>query len=124
MKIKQSPLLPTLARRLSVLGERLRLARMRRKFSAETVAKRAGVSRMTLYRIESGDPVVALGSYARVLAVLQLDADLDRLALDDALGRRLQDLGIPERRRAPRKPARKTGHTQTQAPGRHGRQES
>ena len=124
MKIKQSPLLPTLARRLSALGVRLRLARMRRKFSAEIVAKRAGVSRMTLYRIESGDPVVALGSYARVLAVLQLDADLEKLALDDVLGRRLQDLGIPERKRAPRKPPRKSGDAQTQEPGRHGHKES
>src|SRR5450759_675761 len=94
MKTRPRPLLPTLERRLTALGERLRLARMRRKFSAETVATRAGVSRMTLYRIESGDQVVALGSYARVLAVLQLDLDLEKLALDDALGRRLQDLGI------------------------------
>lgn len=103
MKTKPPPIFPSLERRLSGLGERLRLARIRRKFSAETVAKRAGVSRMTLYRIESGDQVVALGSYARVLAVLQLDSDLEKLALDDALGRRLQDLGIPPRRRAPRR---------------------
>ncbi|MHB8666939.1 MAG: helix-turn-helix domain-containing protein [Burkholderiales bacterium] len=105
MKTKPPPLFASLERRLSALGERLRFARIRRKFSAEVVAKRAGVSRMTLYRIESGDPMVALGSYARVLAVLQLDADLDGLALDDALGRRLQDLGIPQRRRAPRRPS-------------------
>jgi transcriptional regulator with XRE-family HTH domain len=112
MKTRPRPLLPTLERRLTALGERLRLARMRRKFSAETVATRAGVSRMTLYRIESGDQVVALGSYARVLAVLQLDPDLEKLALDDALGRRLQDLGIPQRRRAPRR----SGVAQTRQP--------
>lgn len=112
MKVKPPPLFPTLNRRLSALGQRLRLARMRRKFSAETVSRRAGVSRMTLYRIESGDQAVALGSYARVLAVLQLDPDLEKLALDDALGRRLQDLGIPERRRAPRR----SGAAQTQEP--------
>ena len=112
MKTKSPPLFPSLERRLSALGERLRLARIRRKFSADTVAKRAGVSRMTLYRIESGDSVVAVGSYARVLAVLQLDSDLEKLALDDALGRRLQDLGIPQRRRAPRKP----GAAQAQQP--------
>jgi transcriptional regulator with XRE-family HTH domain len=112
MKTRPRPLLPTLERRLTALGERLRLARMRRKFSAETVATRAGVSRMTLYRIESGDQVVALGSYARVLAVLQLDLDLEKLALDDALGRRLQDLGIPQRRRAPRR----SGVAQTRQP--------
>ncbi len=112
MKEKPPRLFPTLERRLSALGARLRLARMRRKFSAETVARRAGVSRMTLYRIESGDQAVALGSYARVLAVLQLDPDLEKLALDDALGRRLQDLGIPERRRAPRR----SGAAQTPEP--------
>ena len=120
MKTKPPPLFPTLERRLTALGARLRLARMRRKFSAETVAKRAGVSRMTLYRIESGDQVVALGSYARVLAVLQLDPDLEKLALDDALGRRLQDLGIPARKRAPRR----SGVAQTQEPRRHGREEN
>jgi transcriptional regulator with XRE-family HTH domain len=112
MKAKPPRLFPTLERRLSALGERLRLARMRRKFSAETVARRAGVSRMTLYRIESGDQAVAVGSYARVLAVLQLDPDLEKLALDDALGRRLQDLGIPGRRRAPRR----SGAAQTPEP--------
>jgi transcriptional regulator with XRE-family HTH domain len=112
MKEKPSPLFPTLERRLTALGERLRLARMRRKFSAELVATRAGISRMTLYRIESGDQAVALGSYARVLAVLQLDPDLEKLALDDALGRRLQDLGIAPRRRAPRK----SGAAQAQQP--------
>ena len=98
----------------------MRLARMRRKFSAETVAARAGVSRMTLYRIESGDQTVALGSYARVLAVLKLDADLDKLALDDALGRRLQDLGIPARKRAPRR----SSVALTHEPGRDGREEN
>jgi transcriptional regulator with XRE-family HTH domain len=112
MKARQIPLFPTLERRLTGLGGRLRLARMRRKFSAETVARRAAVSRMTLYRIESGDPAVALGSYARVLAVLQLDPDLEKLALDDALGRRLQDLGMPQRKRAPRR----SGLAQTREP--------
>lgn len=119
MKTSQPPLFPTLERRLTAFGARLRLARMRRKFSADTVAKRAGVSRMTLYRIETGDQVVSLGSYARVLAVLQLDADLEQLALDDALGRRLQDLGIPQRRRAPRR----SDLTQAKEAGRNGREE-
>lgn len=44
---------------------------------------------------------VALGIYLRILAALQLESDLDRLALDNRLGRRLQDLGLPQRRRAP-----------------------
>lgn len=47
---------------LKQLGERLRAARLRRKFSAETVAERAGISRMTLHRMEKGDPAVTLGN--------------------------------------------------------------
>ena len=61
------PLLPRLSRLLEAMGSNLKLARLRRKFSAETVAQRAGISRKTMYRVEQGDPAVALGIYARVL---------------------------------------------------------
>lgn len=54
-------LLPRLARLLERLGGNLKLARLRRKFSAETVAQRAGIARKTLYRVEQGDLAVALG---------------------------------------------------------------
>jgi transcriptional regulator with XRE-family HTH domain len=124
MKTKRLSLFPTLERRLIAFGERLRLARRRRMFSVATVAERARVSRMTLFRIELGDPVVALGSYARVLAALQLDADIEKLALDDALGRRLQDLRIPERRRAPRKPSSKSSNAHSDVISQYEREES
>jgi len=85
---------------MTSLGERLRLARKRRKFSVIAVAVRAGISRTTLYHAEQGDPAVTLGTYLRVLAVLGLEKDLERLAADDALGRRLQDLALePGKRR-------------------------
>lgn len=87
------------------LGERLRLARLRRKLSSATVAARAGITRTTLHGIETGDPTVSARNYVAVLAVLQLDADLDLVARDDELGRRLQDLDLPTRRRAPRRSA-------------------
>ena len=80
------------------LGERLRAARLRRRFSAETVAERAGISRMTLHRMEKGDPAVTLGNYLKVLGVLHLEGDLEKVALDDALGRRLQDLELSQPR--------------------------
>jgi transcriptional regulator with XRE-family HTH domain len=85
-------------------GERLKLARLRRRFSADTVAQRSGISRMTLYRAERGSPAVSLGVYLRILVVLRLEDDLAALALDDRLGRRLQDLEIttPKRVRKPR----------------------
>lgn len=96
-------LLPRLSRLLGALGDRLRHARLRRAHTAATVAQRAGISRSTLLRVERGDPAVALGIYARVLEALGLDADLDHLAADDELGRKLQDAGLPKRVRAPRR---------------------
>ncbi|MCZ8130313.1 MAG: helix-turn-helix domain-containing protein [Steroidobacteraceae bacterium] len=102
-----SPLLPATQRRLAELGHRLRLARLRRGLSAEHVAERAGMARKTLAAVERGAPGATMGAYAAVLQVLQLDAGLDGLAADDALGRMLQDtVGLPARarRRAPSNP--------------------
>ena len=96
------PLLPRLTRLLEALGGNLKLARLRRKFSAETVAQRAGISRKTMYRVEQGDPAVALGIYARVMQALGLEQDLSLLAADDLLGRKLQDAALPAPRRAVR----------------------
>ena len=59
---------------------------------------------MTLCNIEKGSPSVAIGSYAAVLHALNgMDRDLLLVAKDDKLGRKLQDLGLPTRCRAPRK---------------------
>lgn len=92
---RKSPVVfPQEQRLLSALGERLRLARLRRKLSNAVVAQRAGISRTTLYKVESGDPGATLGSYVRVLAVLGLENDLETLAADDKVGRKLQDLAM------------------------------
>ena len=108
MKERADSILPGLSRILSGLGERLKVARLRRRYSADMVAQRAGIARATLYRIELGDAGVSLGNYARVMQVLRLEEDLKRLALDDELGRKLQDAEIGSRARAPRrKPALK-----------------
>jgi transcriptional regulator with XRE-family HTH domain len=79
---------------LSELGERLKLARLRRKLSSMVVAQRAGISRTSLYKVEKGDAGATLGTYVRVLAVLGLDGDIRHLAADDRLGRKLQDLDL------------------------------
>jgi transcriptional regulator with XRE-family HTH domain len=94
MPSKPPVVFPQEQRLLSALGERLRLARLRRKLSSTVVAQRAGISRTSLYKVESGDTGATLGTYVRVLAVLGLDKDLDHVAADDALGRRLQDLQL------------------------------
>jgi transcriptional regulator with XRE-family HTH domain len=91
-----------LARLLAGLGENLKKARLRRAFSAETVAQRAGIARKTLHRVERGDPAVALGIYARVLQALRLENDLASIAADDELGRKLQDADLQPKRRAPK----------------------
>lgn len=96
-------LLPRLSRLLRGLGDRIRQARLRRAYPAEAVAQRAGIARKTLMRVERGDPAVALGIYARVLQALGLESDLDHVATDDELGRKLQDAELGERARAPRR---------------------
>ena len=96
-------LLPRVARLLAQFGDKLKLARLRRKFSAEVVSERAGISRKTLYRVEKGDPAVALGIYARVLQALRLEHDLEKLGADDELGRKLQDAELSTRPRGARR---------------------
>jgi transcriptional regulator with XRE-family HTH domain len=103
MARKAPPILPRLARLIAGLGENLKKARLRRAYSAETVAERAGITRKTLYRVERGDPAVALGIYARVLQALRLESDLAGIARDDALGRKLQDANLGPKRRAPKR---------------------
>ena len=104
MSKKPTVILPQTQEILNQLGEQIRLARLRRHLSAELVAERAGLSRMTLSNIEKGSASVAIGSYAAVLHALNgMDKDLLLVAKDDELGRKLQDLELPTRRRAPKK---------------------
>jgi transcriptional regulator with XRE-family HTH domain len=86
---------PSESKLLVALGERLRLARLRRRLSTSTVAERCGISRPTLAKAERGSPSVTLGTYLRVLSVYGLEDDLTAVAGDDVLGRRLQDLALP-----------------------------
>ena len=102
------PLLPRLSRLLQGYGENLKLARLRRRCSAEMVAQRAGITRKTLSKVEKGDSAVALGIYARVMQVLRLEEDLAKLAVDDPLGRKLQDTDLSPKRRAPKRPSSPT----------------
>lgn len=103
---KKTPVLyPKSCRQMSALGERLRDARLRRRYSMETVCVRADISRPTLAKVEAGDPSVSVGSYVNVLRVLGLLDDLALLAKEDLLGRRLQDESLPRRKRAPKRKA-------------------
>ncbi len=68
----------------------------------EQVAERAGISRPTLLSIEKGSPSVSIGSFLQVLMVLGLENDLLSVAKDDELGRKLQDLNLTPKKRAPK----------------------
>jgi len=86
------PTFPSSERQLRALGERLRAARRRRRLTQAVVAARVGVSKQTLAKLEAGNPSTSLATMLRVLQVLGLEKDIDRLAADDELGRKLQDL--------------------------------
>lgn len=102
--MKTAPvILPKNIKILKELGENIQLARLRRKFSAEQVAERAGISRKTVYNIEQGVSTVAIGSYLQVLFVLGLENDISSVASADPLGRKLQDAAIITSKRAPKK---------------------
>lgn len=102
MPRKPPVIFPKEQRLIGQLGERLKLARKRRKLSTAHVAHRAGISRTSVYKVEAGDPGATLGTYLRVLAVLGLEEDINVVGADDKVGRKLQDLAL----QAPAKRAR------------------
>jgi transcriptional regulator with XRE-family HTH domain len=64
------------------LGARLKRARVTQGLNTTEMAQRAGISRMTLSAIEAGEPTPTMGSYLRVMSVLQMSKDLVLLASD------------------------------------------
>lgn len=88
---------------MKILGEQIKLARLRRNLSIAQVADRATCSPLTVSRIEKGAPTVAIGIYARVLFALQLEDDLLLIGKEDPIGRNLQDLSLISRQRASKK---------------------
>ena len=103
MKSSGTPLLPRLTHLLEELGENIKLARLRRKLTASQLAERAGITRTTLWSIEKGSPNVAMGAYAQVLFSLGLEKDFLKIATDDELGRKLQDVNLVTGQRGPKK---------------------
>ena len=71
---------PSTVAALEQLGADLAVARLRRKESLKTWAKRMGVSVPTLLRLEAGEPTVSLGVLATALWLIGRDATLATLA--------------------------------------------
>jgi transcriptional regulator with XRE-family HTH domain len=121
-------LLPATEDLLRRFGERLRLARLRRRLPAKQVAERAGMSPMTLRSIERGGSGVTVGACLAVMQVLGIERDFDLLGRADSQGRELQDARLPGRARtSPRTQLPTTTTNQKQStrrrplPGRDGR---
>ena len=92
-----------LAQKMSIVGEQIKLARLRRNLSMAHIAERATCSPLTVSRIEKGVPTVAIGIYLRVLYALQLDDDILWLAKEDKMGKALQEWRLKSRERASKK---------------------
>lgn len=89
---------------LRKLGRELALARRKRGISTSDMAARLFVGRNTLWRLERGDPTVALGTLATAAFVLNLHDRLAKLAepASDELALSLDELRLPKRIRRKR----------------------
>lgn len=89
----------------ALLGAEVRAGRLERRWTAAELARRAGISKLTLLKIEHGDPSVSLGlalQTAALVGVPLFDRD-ERALADDArsaraafLGRRVRHRSMPE----------------------------
>ena len=94
MNTKKQIIFPKQLSILAEMGEQFKLARKRRSLTLMQVAERAGIHRETLRKVEKGEPGVAMGAYFNVLRVMNLEKDFMKLAADDELGKKLQDLNL------------------------------
>ena len=94
MKARKVRLLPKESRILEVVGENIKLARLRRRLTTIQVSSRANIARSTLWHVEKGSEHISIGTFLKVLSVLGLENDLKNIAEDDLLGRKLQDANL------------------------------
>jgi len=87
-------LFPKMQRQLELMGENIKLARLRRKYTPQQVAERANISLECLSEVEKGASNISIGIYTVVLRVLNLDKDIYDIASNDILGRKLQDIEL------------------------------
>lgn len=87
-------LFPTSKSALKILGENIKLARLRRNLTTSILCRRANIGRTTYWKIENGDPSVLMGAYISVLFALGLDGDIINVASVDPVGRKIQDVHL------------------------------
>lgn len=107
MPRKNINLTPSTVKILEKMGAQIKKARLRRNISVELVAVQAGISETTFYAIEKGTSTVSIGAYAAVLAVLELDNDLELIAFDEEGKKQFREQNLQRRERAIRKKGEK-----------------
>ena len=88
---------------LEKVGAQIKRARLRRNISVEVITDQASISETTFYAIEKGTSTVSIGAYAAVLAVLELDKDLELIALDEEGKKEYWKYNLQRRERASRR---------------------
>jgi transcriptional regulator with XRE-family HTH domain len=68
----------TAANKLIELGKQIRAHRKKLRINATATAEAAGMSRVTLYRIEKGEPTVTMGAYINAMIALNMDFGIIR----------------------------------------------
>ena len=97
MRSKIHELLPFgLKLKIALIGENIKLARKKRKWTIENTAKRCQISVQTYRRVEKGDSKVSFAAYAMVLHILGMSDDLDKLVAPsfDVIGNNLIEASL------------------------------
>lgn len=76
MPAKSPKITEETAHRLRVLGGRIRAKRKTLNLNATVAAEAAGMSRITWYRIEKGEPSVTMGAWFNAVTVLGLTLEI------------------------------------------------
>lgn len=84
-------LLPRLEKIMLELGENIKLARLRRELTIKQVSERSNLSEYMYKKVEAGDSKLPISIYVNVFFVLRMENEISNLALEDKLGRRIQD---------------------------------
>lgn len=84
---------------LKKLGADLKEARIKRRLTMALVEERAGITHITLSKVEKGDAGVSIGIYAKVMFVLGLIDNIYNLAEpdNDTVGKVYDKENLPKR---------------------------
>ncbi|WP_158583888.1 helix-turn-helix domain-containing protein [Salinibius halmophilus] len=91
MPKKTADLMPAVEHHLQALGKRIHMACLRRKLSQGDVAERCDMSRPTVRKIFEGDSGVSMGHYLSVIALVNMEKDIDQLLAFDKEGYDIMD---------------------------------